>query len=324
MPAKVFLSCGQGTTEEKDFCKKLESWFKETGFNPYVAINDPVAEDLNKSVIQHLKNSDYFLFINFARERLEDFNGKITNQRRGSVYTNQELAIAYAMDFDDMLLFNQKGVIKEGILKYLRSNTIEFETKKQLFRDIKLRVTQKWLSDFSRQLIVKNIRFNGDIDLIDKCETPNDEINKNGTRIRKSRFFCCEISNARPDKAAFATICNLKKVEDSNNRSRSFKDDGNLKFVSRSNCYETMIHPQRSLSIDLFTVSVKDPRYVYLVSNRDFSPRDPIISEEGRYKLTFEIAALDFPFTCFQVLLNIYKDRPPEQSDVKLLKDSSC
>jgi hypothetical protein len=83
--------------------------------------------DLNKRVIAELKSSDYFVFINFAREKI--LSGKKAF-RRGSLYTNQELAVAISLDFTDrmMILVNQRGAEKERIFKIMVCNTDEFDT----------------------------------------------------------------------------------------------------------------------------------------------------------------------------------------------------
>ena len=76
MSAKVFISCGQSTKEEKQAAKDVETWFKAKGFHPYVARKVITGiTDLNRWVIEELKSSDYFVFINFAREEISSSTG---------------------------------------------------------------------------------------------------------------------------------------------------------------------------------------------------------------------------------------------------------
>jgi|ERR1700719_3796241 hypothetical protein len=89
--AKVFISCGQSTTEERKAARDVKAWFVTKEFLPYVAIEVNNIPDLNRLIIEELKSSDYFVFINFAREVFLS-DGKLI--RRGSLYANQELAIA--------------------------------------------------------------------------------------------------------------------------------------------------------------------------------------------------------------------------------------
>jgi hypothetical protein len=113
MAAKVFISCGQASPEEQAIARDVESWFEKEGFRPFLAIEARTMTDLNRRVIEELKSSDYFVFINFAPEEvLRDSD----SFRRGSVYTNQELSMAISLDFTDkmMILVNQRGAHKEG------------------------------------------------------------------------------------------------------------------------------------------------------------------------------------------------------------------
>jgi hypothetical protein len=70
MPAKVFISCGQSTTEEREAARDVKTWFKTEKFRPYLAVEVNTIPDLNRQVIEELKSSDYFVFINFAREEI--------------------------------------------------------------------------------------------------------------------------------------------------------------------------------------------------------------------------------------------------------------
>ena len=94
MPAKVFISCGQASPAEKQITDSLAKWFSSQGFSPYVAIQVQSILDLNGGIIGNLKTSDYYLFVNLRRERLKRFP---RSEYRGSLFTNQELAIAYAL-----------------------------------------------------------------------------------------------------------------------------------------------------------------------------------------------------------------------------------
>jgi hypothetical protein len=94
MPGKMFVSCGQKIEEEIRTAGAIEDWLTDEGFRPYVAIQAQTILDLNGEIIRELKQSDFYLFINFRRESLGD------ESFRGSLLTNQELAIAYSLGFE--------------------------------------------------------------------------------------------------------------------------------------------------------------------------------------------------------------------------------
>ena len=97
--AKVFISCGQATDAERATALAIRDWFAAEGYDPYLAIEVQSILDLNQGIVAGLKRSDYYLFVKFRREHV----GWIGSKRRGSLFTNQELAIACALDFENMI-----------------------------------------------------------------------------------------------------------------------------------------------------------------------------------------------------------------------------
>jgi hypothetical protein len=63
MSARVFISCGQATPEERGAATAVEGWFRGEGFEPYVAITTQSLEDVNSGIIEELKRADYYVFV---------------------------------------------------------------------------------------------------------------------------------------------------------------------------------------------------------------------------------------------------------------------
>ena len=59
--ARVFISCGQLTSEEKEIGTAVVDYFKKRGFEPYFAeeVHSPLG--LTKNVYANLKKSEYFV-----------------------------------------------------------------------------------------------------------------------------------------------------------------------------------------------------------------------------------------------------------------------
>lgn len=149
MPGKVFISCGQANPKEKEVAKKLEDWLRTEGFSPYVAIRTQSINDVNSGIIGNLKNSDYYIFIDFRREKISCFK-KIY---RGSLFTNQELAIAYYLGFDNAIFFQQTGVKRDGLLNYMISNSTLFNDQS---KSCQLYLT--WSYNFNRLQAFKGLK----------------------------------------------------------------------------------------------------------------------------------------------------------------------
>ena len=127
MKARVFISCGQ-VDDERVVALQIADELSELGLETYVATRINSIFEINSDIIRQLKNSDYYLFANFKREELLDRDGKPTGKFRGSLFSNQELAIAYALSFERMLIVNQEGVQNEGMLAYFGINTDRFKS----------------------------------------------------------------------------------------------------------------------------------------------------------------------------------------------------
>src|SRR5437660_794267 len=101
MRSRVFLSCGQNPSE-KEVAGKIGALLRRRGFDVYIAIDVQTILEINTGIIRELKNSDCYLFVNFRRELIRD-------KYWGSLFSNQELAIAYALGFERLLVINQDG-----------------------------------------------------------------------------------------------------------------------------------------------------------------------------------------------------------------------
>lgn len=121
LKARVFISCGQSTPEEKKTGKDLVSYFEKNGFEPYFAeeVHSPLG--LTQNIYDNLRKSEYFVCINFKR----------SNSNFGSLFVQQELAIA-SYNNTPMIAFHQPSIKLKGVSKYLHVNSIEFNN----FKDI--------------------------------------------------------------------------------------------------------------------------------------------------------------------------------------------
>lgn len=89
--ARVFISCGQNKdTNEVTIAVKIRSIIQSLGFDPFIAVDVQTLQGLKESIFTQIKNSEYFIFVDFRREKLADN----PPQHRGSLFSHQELAVA--------------------------------------------------------------------------------------------------------------------------------------------------------------------------------------------------------------------------------------
>ena len=151
--SRVFISCGQHSQAEREAARKICALLEERGFAVYLAVDVQTILEINERIIGELKNSDCYLFVNFRRDPIGD-------SFRGSLFSNQELAIAYALGFERLLVVNQEGVLPEGMLRYLGVNTEPFRGVEDCV-DVVGRALDKagWASDYGRRLRADGLHF---------------------------------------------------------------------------------------------------------------------------------------------------------------------
>jgi hypothetical protein len=102
LKARFFISCGQRNNREKSFGNYLVEYFQEKGFETYFAEEIHDSKPLLLSILDALKESEYFIAFNPNREDSGDV---------GSIFVQQEIAIAASARIPS-LYFYSAGVNK--------------------------------------------------------------------------------------------------------------------------------------------------------------------------------------------------------------------
>jgi hypothetical protein len=309
MNSKVFVSCGQANDQEKRTAGKICRLLEKRGFQPYLAVQVQTIKDINGGIIRELKNSDYYVFVNFRRERLSS-RGSRRKQFRGSLFSNQEFAIAYALDFEKFLVVNQSGVKPEGMLRYIGLNTETFDDHSDCLAAVAKAIKDAhWKSDYSRRLRADGLIFR-----------PVIYSNHVGS-ILAGNFLYLDIHNARPDIAALETTARLVEYGAAGRALQPSNILSPLKASGRPGFAHT-IFPRSHETFDLLCVGslanlslappTAAPRLgVYLNSAFD-APWTPLLPMTSRvWTLRYEFLAIDFPVLSVTIELTLRKNRKP-------------
>lgn len=293
MPGKIFISCGQANDEEKQVAAQVRSWLINQGFQPYVAIETQSIQDVNSAIIGNLKSSDYYILIDFAREQIRTSKNGIPIFR-GSLFTNQELAIAYLLEFQEVLYLQEVNVNLEGIGKYLLSNAIIFKSKADVPSIIKNAIIQRdWLPSYSRHLAVGAPNYAGEWQYTDHAGTYQHHI------------WHLSISNLRYDIAAFDTVVRVNEIVDSNGNVVQSQDRNFLKWAGKIRAYSATILPRDECKFDLLALDQTNNSLALLHSELDRPPRQPILTSPGSYILRYQVFSKGFPLLEFDVQLTL-------------------
>lgn len=125
----MFISCGQQNDREKEIGKAVGQHFAKRGFETYFAELVHSSEALTENIFRFLENSEYFVFIDFRRDKIRGkkwLDWMKGTKYKGSLFVNQELAIATFLKLDG-IGFVERGVKREGILNYQIYNANQFE-----------------------------------------------------------------------------------------------------------------------------------------------------------------------------------------------------
>jgi hypothetical protein len=288
MSARVFISCGQHDGE-RDVAAAVACWLTERGFRPYVALEAQSILDINSGIIGELRRADYYLFIDFRRELL---NSAEPHEYRGSLFSHQELAIAYAMGFEHCLFFRQSGVRLEGMCQFMASNATLFNDYSELPRLVAAATEQRaWSPEYSRNLVAARLHY------------PEAKIQHRGLR---GRALHIDIENRRPDIGAADTVARLAKLRVAGDDDwRISSNRSHLKATGQPGFVQT-IWPQSHSAFDLLFVDISGACCrVYLNNALDIDPPTFLLEAPGDHLLLYEVFAWGFDVLQFKVLARI-------------------
>ena len=158
--ARVFISCGQNTQEEKQIGIQLSDDFRDRGFKPYFAEEVHTPEGITNNVFNALKESEYFVCVLTPR----------TGSQTGSLFIQQELAIASFLQIPT-LLFRFGEIKLEGVAKYLILNPIPVATVDELLK-YTIKQTETWDNRSKNQLFLSFENHHPNVAILNEPNSP--------------------------------------------------------------------------------------------------------------------------------------------------------
>lgn len=272
MKGKVFISCGQRPPHEKRIAEKVADILKQDfQLKPYLSIKAQSTEDI-MSIIKELRTSDYYLFIDFLRKKdnPEDYTC--------SLFSHQELALAHHFGFTNIIALREKGASGEGFMKYVLSNPQDFSDEADLYSKLRRLVEERgWTSSYSRNLVLASLIIKGPVAY---CDRPNEYNNE--------FVYQAKVENRRPDVAAVEAVCILDKIKYPDGTIVESPDRAHLKWARQAG-YSRTILPSDYGIIDLFAIRENNPG-IFLHSAMDWTPRPPIVFDNGQYQFYFKLS----------------------------------
>jgi len=290
--AKVFISCGQmrGSGEEET-AQKIGERLYQLGYDPYIAVAEQTLKGIKENIFTQLETSEYFIFIDFKREKIMD---KQDNVHRGSLFSHQELALASYLDLP-LIAFQESGVKKEdGIMRFLQGNSIEF-TDHHLLPDTIAGMLQKngWGPHWKNQLqLERDPKQFSHVDYINNQRTPG-------------RFYHIKVCNRNYQKDAYNCYAYIESIKDILKNNYIPVETVELKWAGYILPNAVIARQPGERHFDAFWVYYSNPKDIKFNLFSDSSKFYPKIEGPGKYEITYSVIAQNFPPARATFSLNI-------------------
>ena len=277
--AKIFLSCGQSShNDERRIALDIGEKLIRAGFDVYIAVQEQTLAGLKENVFRQLEISDYFVFVDFGREKLGD-----SGEQRGSLFSHQELALASFLDLE-VIGFREDGVkADDGIAKFIQGNFEPFSDRRLLGDAVAQRVHEKWRPECFNILTMEREPT--------QCIDTNRIIN--GV-VRPVRFFHISVKNNHRRKIARDCYVYLERITDL--QTEKIIPTMTVEFKWEAALFPSaIILPQQSRRFDAFYVFHDSPQRLCFNPHTDFSGAYPDVPDSpGQFRFDFLVASDNF------------------------------
>lgn len=281
MKTRIFISCGQmKETGELEIARDVASRLSND-FDCYVALNEQTMLGLRENIFEQLSRSEYFLFIDFRRERLvsgtevgEPSLSSMPLRCRGSLFTHQELAIASYLQLP-VIAFHEAGIDeRDGMRGVMQLNSTRFDSRSQLAESIEAAVRARWQAGWKRFIS------------IEAAEKPFGDARDMSLNQALVRHFHLAVRN--PHHAKVAEDCRVYLVgfEDLNRGAVASYEPIEVKWAG-STLHSVLILPGQARRFDAFQVSRENPYRLIFKGFSDSTEFRPQIVQPGKYRITY-------------------------------------
>jgi len=291
--AKVFISCGQRKeSDEITIANQIADELKKLGYDPYIATQQQSLKGLKENIFNELSSSEYFLFIDFKREKLVDDSGKELGCR-GSLFSHQELAVASFREMP-LIAFQEAGVKKDdGIMQFIQANCQAFSDRNSLVDRILKEVKAKWHSNWKNQLSIglAEAKKHRIADIYPPVA--------NGASRFQVRYFYLRIQNLNPHTHCRNCFAFLEKIEAMGNSEIARAPSFELKWRAHDLPNATIL-PGSFRDLDAFFVDKEEGfriQFSHFWKSYDDTPLWPFfnaLEKSEECKLTYMVVSDNF------------------------------
>jgi hypothetical protein len=263
----------------------------DLGFEAYLAGRVQSARALRENIFSELRETEYFLFIDFRREKL----GWKSFRRiyRGSLFSHQELAIASFLDLE-ILVFQEAGVSRlDGMLGHIQGNAITFSDRSRLPELVKQEITKRgWKSDWRNELVLA------------QASPPFGPETVVRTDGRRGYFFHLSVYNRHQRVTAHNCYGNLRRIYDAATERPVEFESAEFKWAGYLFPNAT-IAPKSSRKLDALWIDIAEPWRPNFSLFTDSTVHVPVFHGPGSWKLEYEVCSDNVPGATLTLRLDL-------------------
>ncbi|MGD1020302.1 MAG: hypothetical protein ABSA12_13405 [Verrucomicrobiia bacterium] len=282
MKAKVFLSCGQSReSDEAGIAAKVADGIRELGFDCYIAVAEQSLLGLRENIFYQLNTADYFVFIDFKRERLDVARANI---HRGSLFSHQELAVASFLQIPALVLQEDGVNPLDGMSGAIQGNATPFSDRQHIASIVAEQLRQRLeRNEWSTQT-------HNALTLHLPPQSFSDALQPQGGLLR---HFQVSVRNNHWRRHALECFAYLEAAEDLLAARRIQLETIEFKWAG-STLPSVRIGPVASRRFDAFQFTHTNPinlGFKLFTDSTEFCPR---LERSCKYKLTFVVVSQNF------------------------------
>ncbi len=297
----------QLTIPELTIAKEIGEKLEELGFEPYISLEQQTLQGVKEAIFSRLENVEYFLFIDFKREQLYDEGDSdfLSEEYRGSLFSNQELAIATFQGLE-VLAFQEKGIKnQDGVLKFIQANCITFSDRKSLPKIVANEVKKNWNPNWRNNLFFENEESDFQVERADWAE---------------GVWFPIKVVNQHKDKIASHCEAYAERIRDIQNDKMTNLELIELKWKNTSTA-DVSIPPKQFRCLCGVHVNAHNPNTVWLGINYKIADWEKLhtnyqIRISGDYEIDYVVFSDNFPPSRARFRLHIGK----QMKDIRFQK----
>jgi len=293
--ARVFISFGpQKDPGEVEIAHKVAERLRNTGFEPYIGVEEQTLKGLKEHTFGRLAESEYVVLIDLKNERVyrpgPDGTVVDSGKYRGSLLSHQIFAASTLLGIETLVFEEQDIKEDERISRLVEADCVGFTNRERLPDLVAEKIKEKrWNPNWRNELTLER----NEKDFEDAPHISLEE--------KSFRYYYIRAKNLHREKIAHECVAYLERVK--NLLTGEEKEYDLMEFKWKGiTPNRILIPPMKERALDAFHVRYDSPSLVYfgvnpLIINYTGYMAKYSLAGRGDFELTYVLFSENFPPT---------------------------